>query len=64
METRFGNFLKRIAPGVEKARAKDPVFGGRHYFYEFPPLSECRRAFDADAEWVEPHEWQRYEDPE
>jgi len=64
METRFGNFLKRIAPGVKKVRVKDPVSGGRHYSYEFPPLSECRRAFDADADWTDPHEWQPYEDPE
>ena len=64
METRFGNFLKRIAPGVDKVRTNDPDSKRRHYFYEFPPLSECRRAFDADADWAEPREWQRYEDPE
>ena len=64
METRFGHFLKRVAPGAKKVRTKDPVSGGRLYHYQFPLLKECRQAFDADADWADPKVWQRYVDAE
>ena len=62
LETVFGHFVKRVSPGVQKHRLENPETGGRSYFYEFPSLAECRRAFDPDADWPEPFEWQAAND--
>jgi len=63
-DVQLGIFLRGIAPGVLRNRAKtvDLNTGKRPYQYEFPPLPKCREAFDRvtryAVEWTDPRaEW-------
>jgi hypothetical protein len=42
--TQFGMALRKLVPGLKRERRD---FGGRRvWFYVFPPLSDCRKAFE------------------
>lgn len=40
----FGRELKKLCPGLK--RTQPDIHGERAYFYEFPPLRDCRKAFE------------------
>lgn len=47
-ETQLGYALRGMVPELRKFRrtVASPSGPERHYMYEFPPLAECRKAFD------------------
>lgn len=64
-ETAFGIALKRMVPGLIKARRAVQTPSGtlRRYVYQFPTITECRQDFDrltgdADLPDDAPKEWQ------
>jgi len=69
-QTLIGKFLKRMVPGVDRRSLTYAVFDSREEMvlrqetgstYAFPPLSECRAAFERllhqKIEWTGPDEW-------
>ena len=60
-KSRFGSWLHTKVPGLKKLRLKPEDDGTRVAYYQFPPLEECRKAFDSQRTWPEPNEWQLWE---
>jgi hypothetical protein len=60
-ETKFGMFLSRIVPSLTKSRVRLTGGGGLAWVYIFPPLAECRAAFERELgqpiKWTGPAEW-------
>ena len=58
-ETELGIELHKFVPGLQRTRRMDQ--GSRPWGYDFPPLSECRAAFDRLT--GSKHPWPEDEDP-
>jgi hypothetical protein len=56
IETLIGTFLNRHVPGLRRREKR-----GDGFIYEFPPLAECRAAFEAliqqEIDWPEQDDW-------
>jgi hypothetical protein len=70
IETQIGKFLKRMVPGLQRRVLTYKLYNSREDMhvrdetgstYEFPPLFECRAAFERllnqKVEWTGPDEW-------
>jgi Family of unknown function (DUF5906) len=54
-QTRFGQTLHKLVPGLSKKRPRAPD-GDRRLYYVLPPLNECRAAFERTVE--QPIRWE------
>lgn len=60
IETLIGTFLKKYVPGLRRSERR-----GIGPIYEFPPLLECRAAFERliqqEIDWPEQDDWRRFD---
>src|SRR5262245_33049076 len=59
IETLIGTFLKKYVPGLRRSERR-----GIGPIYEFPPLLECRAAFERliqqEIDWPEQDDWRAF----